>query len=120
MNLFHAYLISLMMFLCFPLAHETCLFYDFCESKFRFYCVLSCFHWSLQLGKNKVFLRAGQIAVLDSRRAEVLDNSAKVIQCYFRMFLARRNYLNVIRVSLVLQAFCRGMTIITSFYGVNC
>lgn len=66
--------------------------------------------FTLQLGKSKVFLRAGQIAVLDSRRAEVLDNSAKIIQCHLRMFLVRRDFLRIKRASFVLQAFCRGMT----------
>ncbi|CAA6664655.1 unnamed protein product [Spirodela intermedia] len=64
---------------------------------------------NFQLGKSKVFLRAGQIAVLDSRRAEVLDNSAKIIQCHLRMFLVRRDFLRIKRASFVLQAFCRGL-----------
>ncbi|GKG55415.1 hypothetical protein Tco_0572055, partial [Tanacetum coccineum] len=33
-----------------------------------------------QLGKSKVFLRAGQIGVLDSECAGVLDSAAKRIQ----------------------------------------
>ena len=34
----------------------------------------------LQIGKTKMFLRAGQMAELDARRAEVLSNAAKTIQ----------------------------------------
>ncbi|KAL6212224.1 hypothetical protein ACLB2K_017445 [Fragaria x ananassa] len=63
---------------------------------------------NFQLGKNKVFLRAGQIGVLDSRRAEVLDNAAKRIQCRLRTFVARRNFVSTRAASFALQAFCRG------------
>lgn len=67
-----------------------------------------------QLGRNKVFLRAGQIAILDSRRAEVLDNASKIIQSRFRTFIARKEF-NLIRVTAItLQAYCRG--IIFVFY----
>lgn len=63
----------------------------------------------LQLGRNKVFLRAGQIAILDSRRAEVLDNASKIIQSRFRTFIARKEF-NLIRVTAItLQAYCRGI-----------
>ncbi|KAL6216868.1 hypothetical protein ACLB2K_010086 [Fragaria x ananassa] len=63
---------------------------------------------NFQLGKNKVFLRAGQIGVLDSRRAEVLDNAAKRIQCRLRTFVARRNFVSTRAAAFALQAFCRG------------
>ncbi|KAL4195806.1 hypothetical protein AMTRI_Chr04g180180 [Amborella trichopoda] len=61
-----------------------------------------------QLGKNKVFLRAGQIAVLDALRAEVLDNAAKTIQGRYRTFIARRSYLLTRDAAIMLQAYCRG------------
>ncbi|MQM07607.1 hypothetical protein Taro_040448 [Colocasia esculenta] len=67
---------------------------------------LLCF--TLQLGRNKVFLRAGQIAILDSRRAAILDYSAKLIQCHLRMFLARKEFLGLRNAVMVVQAFCRG------------
>lgn len=64
----------------------------------------------LQLGRNKVFLRAGQIAILDSRRAEALDNASKIIQSRFRTFITRKAF-NLIRVTAItLQAYCRGIT----------
>ncbi|XP_078444494.1 protein OPAQUE1-like [Wolffia australiana] len=63
---------------------------------------------SFQLGKSKVFLRAGQIAVLDSCRAEVLDKSAKIIQSYMRRFIAQKEYKKIRSACLVLQSFCRG------------
>ncbi|KAL1552298.1 myosin-15 [Salvia divinorum] len=61
-----------------------------------------------QLGKTKVFLRAGQIAILDSRRAEVLDAAVKRVQGRLRTFLARREFVTKRVAALSLQACCRG------------
>lgn len=61
-----------------------------------------------QLGKTKVFLRAGQIAILDSRRAEVLDAAAKRIQGRLRTYLAHREFLTKRVAAISLQACCRG------------
>ncbi|OVA09470.1 IQ motif [Macleaya cordata] len=63
---------------------------------------------NFQLGKSKAFLRAGQIAVLDSLRAEVLDNAAKFIQGRFRTFVAFRNFVSTRAASIILQSYCRG------------
>lgn len=63
---------------------------------------------NFQLGKTKVFLRAGQIAVLDSRRAEVLDSSAKRIQGRLRTYLARKEFLSNQAAAVSLQSCCRG------------
>ncbi|KAF5202477.1 Myosin-15 [Thalictrum thalictroides] len=63
---------------------------------------------NFQLGKNKIFLRAGQIAILDSRRAEVLDNAAKLIQNRLRTFIALRNFTSTRGASIILQTYCRG------------
>ncbi|XP_027903170.1 myosin-15-like isoform X2 [Vigna unguiculata] len=63
---------------------------------------------NFQLGRTKVFLRAGQICILDSRRAEVLDNAAKCIQRQLRMFIARRDFISIRAATLSLQACCRG------------
>ncbi|KAG9458232.1 hypothetical protein H6P81_002740 [Aristolochia fimbriata] len=63
---------------------------------------------NFQLGKNKVFLRAGQIAVLDSKRAEVLDNAAKLIQSHLRTFIARKDFILTRAAAITLQACCRG------------
>ncbi|GMG99196.1 hypothetical protein Nepgr_001036 [Nepenthes gracilis] len=63
---------------------------------------------NFQLGKTKVFLRAGQIGVLDSHRAEVLDNAAKRVQCHLRTYLARRYFISTRAASLSVQAYCRG------------
>lgn len=66
----------------------------------------------IQLGKTKVFLRAGQIGVLDSRRAEVLDCAAKLIQGRLRTFLARKDFLSYQTAAISLQACCRGLVLI--------
>ncbi|KAL8501897.1 hypothetical protein ACS0TY_021134 [Phlomoides rotata] len=63
---------------------------------------------NFQLGKTKVFLRAGQNGVLDSRRAEVLDSAAKHIQGRLRTFLARRDFVTMRIAALSLQTCCRG------------
>ncbi|KAK7819284.1 myosin-9 [Quercus suber] len=42
-----------------------------------------------QIGKTKVFLRAGQMAELDARRASILGISAKVIQKHIRTHITR-------------------------------
>lgn len=61
-----------------------------------------------QIGKTKVFLRAGQMAELDARRTEVLSCSASKIQRKVRSFLARRNFIQLRMSSVQLQAMCRG------------
>ncbi|EXB74900.1 Myosin-J heavy chain [Morus notabilis] len=63
---------------------------------------------NFQLGRTKVFLRAGQIGVLDSRRAEVLDSAAKLVQRRLRTFIARRDFISNKAAAFVLQAYCRG------------
>ncbi|CAM0956683.1 unnamed protein product [Alopecurus aequalis] len=61
-----------------------------------------------QIGKTKVFLRAGQMAELDARRTEILSCSASKIQRKVRSFLARRNFIQLRMSSIQLQAMCRG------------
>ncbi|KAM0836949.1 hypothetical protein ACQ4PT_061982 [Festuca glaucescens] len=63
---------------------------------------------NFQLGRTKVFLRAGQIAILDVRRAEVLDNAARRIQGRFRTFIARKEFVKTKEASISVQAYCRG------------
>ena len=48
-----------------------------------------------QIGKAKVFLRAGQMAELDARRAEVLGNAARTIQRQIRTYIARREFISL-------------------------
>ncbi|XP_068326692.1 myosin-15-like [Pyrus communis] len=63
---------------------------------------------NFQLGRTKVFLRAGQIGVLDFRRAGVLDNAAKCIQRQLRTFVARKDFVSKRAAAFAIQAFCRG------------
>ncbi|KAF3653588.1 Myosin-14 [Capsicum annuum] len=62
----------------------------------------------LQIGKTKVFLRAGQMAELDSRRTEVLGRSASIIQRKVRSHLARRNFTWLRQLAIRIQSMCRG------------
>ncbi|KAG2654452.1 protein OPAQUE1 [Panicum virgatum] len=63
---------------------------------------------NFQLGRTKVFLRAGQIAILDLCRAEVLENAARHIQGRFRTFVARKEFVKTREASISVQAYCRG------------
>ncbi|XP_043705633.1 myosin-6-like isoform X4 [Telopea speciosissima] len=61
-----------------------------------------------QIGKTKVFLRAGQMPELDTRRAEVLGRSASIIQRNVRSYLARKTFIVLQRSIIQIQAACRG------------
>ncbi|CAI0560601.1 unnamed protein product [Linum tenue] len=61
-----------------------------------------------QIGKTKVFLRAGQMAELDARRTEVLGRSASIIQRKVRAYLSRRTFILIRRSAVQMQAACRG------------
>ncbi|CAA7059029.1 unnamed protein product [Microthlaspi erraticum] len=61
-----------------------------------------------ELGKTKVFLRAGQMAELDARRAEVLGNAARRIQRQIRTYIARKEFRALRGAAIVLQSNCRG------------
>ncbi|KAL1548316.1 myosin-8-like [Salvia divinorum] len=61
-----------------------------------------------QIGKTKVFLRAGQMAELDSVRNQVLGKSASVVQRKFLSFFARKNFLTLRKAAIQIQALCRG------------
>lgn len=66
--------------------------------------------FNLQIGKSKIFLRAGQMADLDSRRALKLSSSAKVIQRKIRAYLTRKHFRAIVFAAVALQAFCRGLS----------
>jgi len=61
-----------------------------------------------QLGKTKVFLRAGQMALLDGERAKMLSSKATLIQAAVRGWFARKEYYRLRRAALVLQSHWRG------------
>ncbi|KAL7147023.1 hypothetical protein ABFS83_06G080800 [Erythranthe nasuta] len=60
-----------------------------------------------QVGKTKVFLRAGQMAELDAHRAEVLSSAAKIIQRRTRTHIARKHFIDVREATIYMQSFCR-------------
>ncbi|KAL6505195.1 hypothetical protein OROGR_025012 [Orobanche gracilis] len=61
-----------------------------------------------QIGKTKVFLRAGQMADLDARRALILSNAAKTIQRKIRTHIARKHFLALQKAAVCMQSACRG------------
>ncbi|KAK8599738.1 hypothetical protein V6N12_049611 [Hibiscus sabdariffa] len=72
-----------------------------------------------QIGKTKVFLRAGQMAELDAMRAEVLARAASLIQRKVRTYLARKYY-TLLRLSAIqIQALCRGVAARHQFEGMR-
>eukprot|EP00899_Mesostigma_viride_P015795 jgi/Mesvir1/24216/Mv10927-RA.2 len=62
-----------------------------------------------QLGCTKVFLRAGQLAVLDTLRTNTLNKNAVILQKHVRRFLAMRRYRRIRRATIVMQSWTRGM-----------
>ncbi|XP_068634511.1 myosin-17-like isoform X2 [Aristolochia californica] len=61
-----------------------------------------------QIGKTKVFLRAGQMAELDARRAEVLGRAARTIQRQIRTYIARKEFFCLRKAAIHLQSRWRG------------
>ncbi|KAI4329848.1 hypothetical protein MLD38_028188 [Melastoma candidum] len=68
-----------------------------------------------QIGKTKVFLRAGQMAELDARRIDVLCRSACRIQRKMRTYMARKSFLLLQQSAITIQAACRGQLARDSF-----
>ncbi|KAK1379700.1 myosin-6 [Heracleum sosnowskyi] len=60
-----------------------------------------------QIGKTKLFLKAGQMAELDALRTEFLGKSATTIQSKYRSYYARRTYLTFLVSTIEIQAYCR-------------
>ncbi|KAI4333233.1 hypothetical protein L6164_018067 [Bauhinia variegata] len=60
-----------------------------------------------QMGKTKVFLRAGQMAELDARRAEVLARAARRIQRQIRTHLTRKEFINLRKATIYIQKMWR-------------
>jgi myosin-5 len=65
----------------------------------------------LQIGKAKVFLRAGQMAELDARRTEVLANAARRIQRQIRTHLTRKEFITLRRSTINVQKLWRGCSL---------
>ncbi|CAO1945207.1 unnamed protein product [Urochloa humidicola] len=60
-----------------------------------------------QIGRTKVFLRAGQMAELDARRTEMRNNAARGVQSQYRTHIAREQFLVLRDASICLQSFVR-------------
>ncbi|XP_019055618.1 PREDICTED: myosin-12-like isoform X2 [Nelumbo nucifera] len=74
-------------------------------------CIAICDRMGLkgyQIGKTKVFLRAGQMAELDARRIEVLANAARRIQRQIRTYLTRKEFIALRQATIHLQKRWRG------------
>uniref|UniRef100_A0AB38Z7G9 TRAFAC class myosin-kinesin ATPase2 n=1 Tax=Paeonia suffruticosa TaxID=45171 RepID=A0AB38Z7G9_PAESU len=75
-------------------------------------CVSICNRMGLmgyQIGKTKVFLRAGQMAELDARRTEILANAARRIQRQIRTYLTRKEYIAQRRAIIHMQKHWRAL-----------
>ncbi|KAG5514547.1 hypothetical protein RHGRI_035823 [Rhododendron griersonianum] len=61
-----------------------------------------------QIGQTKVFLRAGQMAELDARRAEKLNKASKTIQRKMRTHISRKRFIATRRATICIQSIWRG------------
>lgn len=62
-----------------------------------------------QIGKAKVFLRAGQMAELDARRAEVIGNAARTIQRQILTYIARKEFTSLRKAAIQTQSHWQGI-----------
>ncbi|KAF0924298.1 hypothetical protein E2562_009998 [Oryza meyeriana var. granulata] len=62
-----------------------------------------------QIGRTKVFLRAGQMAELDARRTEVQNRAARAVQSRFRTHVAREQFIMLRNTSISFQSFVRAI-----------
>ncbi|KAI3829743.1 hypothetical protein L1987_03871 [Smallanthus sonchifolius] len=61
-----------------------------------------------QIGKTKVFLRAGDMAALDAQRTETINTAVIVIQRMTRSYIIRKRFLAMANLAVALQTLCRG------------
>eukprot|EP00210_Caulerpa_lentillifera_P009028 g8617.t1 len=61
-----------------------------------------------QMGLTKIFLRSGQLAVIDKFRTELLSKAATTVQKNVKAWLVRRQYLRTLKATLVMQSYTRG------------
>ncbi|KAG8772966.1 Myosin type-2 heavy chain 1 [Serendipita sp. 397] len=62
-----------------------------------------------QIGLTKIFLRAGMLAYLESRRLDRLNSLATLIQKNFKRTVERRRYLKMRQAAIRLQTWWRGV-----------
>lgn len=85
------------------------MFLDYCNGGLRNTGVISSEYFTWQIGKTKVFLRAGQMAELDARRTEILGNAAKIIQRQIRTYIAQKEFISLRKAAVQLQSCWRGI-----------
>jgi len=61
-----------------------------------------------QMGLTKVFLRSGQLAVLDKIRTELLNKASTTIQKNVKTWIQKRKYQRILKATIVLQKYVRG------------
>lgn len=83
-------------------------YYEFPEETSIMLFTLLLYTSLLQIGKTKVFLRAGQMAELDARRTEVLAYAARRIQRQIRTYLTRKEFITLRRSTINMQKIWRG------------
>ena len=59
-------------------------------------------------GKTKIFFRAGQVAIMEKWRLDRLNRCAVIIQKFIKMFIYRRQYIQMQKITLKLQRIGRG------------
>lgn len=79
-------------------------------------CLIQTVIFIFQIGKSKVFLRAGQMAELDARRIEVLANAARLIQRQIRTYLTRKEFIVLRKATIHMQKLWRGYFTLTSMF----
>ncbi|KAL8137294.1 hypothetical protein V2J09_003295 [Rumex salicifolius] len=72
-----------------------------------------------QIGKTKIFLRAGQMAELDAQRAEKLGNAAKTIQRKMKTYIAQKKFIDVRKATILMQSLCRGRLAYKIYQGLR-
>ncbi|KAK2455375.1 Myosin family protein with Dil domain-containing protein [Trifolium repens] len=72
-----------------------------------------------QIGKTKIFLRAGHMAELDARRAYMLSNSATIIQKQTKTYFTRKTYIALRNSSIFVQSICRGELARIQYYHMK-
>ena len=60
-----------------------------------------------------MFLRAGQMADLDARRAEVLGRAARIVQRQICTYIAKKQFVELKKSATQLQSFVRGTNILS-------
>ncbi|XP_058770978.1 myosin-9-like isoform X1 [Vicia villosa] len=72
-----------------------------------------------QIGKTKIFLRAGHMAELDARRAYMLSSSATIIQKQTKTYFSRKTYIALRKSSIFVQSICRGEVARSQYYHMK-